>query len=206
MMNLNSIRRIGFTVAVAMGTVGCAVAQNADDVLKKTVSTLKSAKAATISYAYQAGGDVGNGTISIKGKKFVNKMPGQTVWFNGKTMWTLVKANEEVNVTTPTAAQAAAMNPYGFLSLYKNGYAAKMTSSTKTEFVVTLTPKGKDKQTVTLHINRMSYLPSSVKMKHASAGNVAITVKSFKKHPTLSDGLFSFNPKAFPQYEVIDLR
>ena len=209
MMNrmLKNVCHIGLTVCMVMGSMGTVWAQDADAILKKTETALRAAKGLAVSYTYKADGESGRGSIQMKGQKFVNKMSGQTVWFNGKTMWTLVKANEEVNVTTPTTAQIAAMNPYGFLAVYKNGYTAKTTThSSQSEYVVTLTPKNKDKQNITLKINRKSFLPTSVKVHHSMAGDIAISITSIKTNQKYSDSTFSFNSKAYPNYDVIDLR
>ena len=43
-----------------------------------------------------------NGEIAIKGKKFHATTAQATIWFDGKTQWTFVPENEEVNVTEPT--------------------------------------------------------------------------------------------------------
>lgn len=46
-----------------------------------------------------------SGTISIKGNKFQATTPSAIVWYNGKTQWTYVKKNEEVNVSTPNRSE-----------------------------------------------------------------------------------------------------
>ena len=55
--------------------------------------------------AYQSEAQLEKQLISqLSGQKFVVNMGGTITWFDGKTMWSYVKKNEEVNVTTPTAA------------------------------------------------------------------------------------------------------
>ena len=43
-----------------------------------------------------------DGTVDIKGDKFVLKTPDMITWFDGTTQWSFVERNEEVNVSTPT--------------------------------------------------------------------------------------------------------
>ena len=63
-----------------------------------------------------------SGTITVKGKKFNARTANAIMWYDGKTQWTYLKKNEEVNVTTPSAAKQAQMNPYSFINLYKKCY------------------------------------------------------------------------------------
>ena len=70
-----------------------------------------------------------SGTISIKKNMFQASTPSTIVWYNGKTQWTYVKKNDEVNVSTPNAAKQASMNPYTFLTLYKKGYDMELQQS-----------------------------------------------------------------------------
>ena len=43
-----------------------------------------------------------NGTIQLKGEKFVLKTSDIITWFDGKTQWSYVTKNDEVNVSNPT--------------------------------------------------------------------------------------------------------
>ena len=51
------------------------------------------------------------GEIAVKGNKFHATTPDATIWFDGKTQWTYMKSNDEVNVSTPTEAQLQAIHP-----------------------------------------------------------------------------------------------
>ena len=43
-----------------------------------------------------------NGEIAVKGKKFHATTPDATIWFDGKTQWTYMKGNDEVNISNPS--------------------------------------------------------------------------------------------------------
>ena len=68
-----------------------------------------------------------SGTIAVKGGKFNARTPQAIVWFNGKTQWTYMKKNNEVNISTPTQAQQQMMNPYTFINVY-NAASRRCTS------------------------------------------------------------------------------
>lgn len=53
-----------------------------------------------------------------------------TTWYDGKTQWTMLSGSNEVNVSQPSADEAAKMNPYAFIGLYRSGYNYAMVNST----------------------------------------------------------------------------
>ena len=87
--------------------------------------------------------------------------------------------------------------------MYKQGYTATMTTSGNS-YIVTLKGKGKSISEMMITINKQSYVPSQIRMLQNKQWTT-ITVSNFKK-ATLSDGLFRFNPKSYPNAEIIDLR
>ena len=59
-----------------------------------------------------------SGTIQLKGEKFVLKTSDIITWFDGKTQWSYMVRNDEVNVSTPTQEELQQINPYTFLYMY----------------------------------------------------------------------------------------
>ena len=177
-------------------------------VLDQAAAKFKVAGSLTVGYTFSMNGQQGKGTILMSGQKFRNDLGDHIVWFDGKTMWTLVKANDEVNVTEPTPQEIATMNPYAFVSMYKNGYSASFGKSTNHYHEIILTPttkKGGAKKIV-LRLAKSSLQPTYVSMD-ASDGNVVnINVTSFKSGAKFGDSTFRFNPKSYPDVEVVDLR
>ena len=146
-----------------------------------------------------------SGTIAVKGGKFNARTPQAIVWFNGKTQWTYMKKNNEVNISTPTQAPQQMMNPYTFINVYKTGYkmsSAKAGASYEVHLVAQNQKRSIQEMYVT--VNSKTYVPSRVKMKHNGRWyTVTISNFSAKKQP---DSLFTFNSKDYPSAEVIDLR
>jgi len=145
------------------------------------------------------------GTISIKGNKFCANTPQATMWYNGKTQWTLMKQTDEVNVSNPSEKQQAALNPYAFINMYKKGFNLAMTTKT-TVYSVHLTAQNAKRSVQEMYIlvNKKTYVPTQVKIKQG--GNwTTINISNFKAK-TLSDNIFTFNAKDYPSAEVIDLR
>lgn len=178
--------------------------QTAKQVLDKTAATVSNKAGASAYFTIKGNNMNVSGTIAIKGKKFHASTPQATIWFDGKTQWTYMKDNDEVNVSNPTEAELAAINPYNFIYMYKKGYTYTMTKK-GANFEVHL--KATDKKGINemyIIINQKSYNPSQIRMKQQK-GWTTIDIKNFKK-TNIADGTFRFNSKDFPSAEIIDLR
>ena len=179
-------------------------AQTAKEVLDKTAATISKVQGAQANFTISGQNMNTSGTIAIKGKKFHATTPQASIWFDGKTQWTYLKNNDEVNIATPSAEEQQAINPYTFINMYKNGYKYTMEKKGG-HYVVHLTATGKKSiQEMYVTIGQKSYVPSQIRYK-AGKGWITIDIRNFKT-ANLSDGLFRFNAKDFPNAEVIDLR
>ena len=179
-------------------------AQSAKQVLDKTAAVVSAKSGAKASFSIKGDQMNASGSIAIKGKKFQATTPQATVWFDGKTQWTYLKKNDEVNIATPSESELAAINPYNFIYLYKNGYKYTMEKKNG-NFIVHLTASGKRSiQEMYITINQKTYIPSQIRMRQQK-GWTTINITGFQQSK-LSDGMFRFNSKDFPNAEVIDLR
>lgn len=192
---------------VFMVFVSMLFAQNATQILDKVSATLNASGNVKVGFSLDVDGNSGTGYIKLQGKKFIVNMGGSITWFDGKTMWTYVKENEEVNVTNPTAAQVAKMNPYAFVSFYKKGYKASIGKSTASVHEVILTGQdGSAYSSVVLEINKKTNLPQTIMLASAKGGSIKINCNSFLKNQKYTDATFRFNKKNYPKADVIDLR
>ena len=180
-------------------------AQTAKSVLDKAAATITVKEG--VKANFKMTGSTGNtsGSIAIKGRKFNAVTPIAIVWFDGKTQWTYVKKNDEVNISTPTEAQLQAINPYNFITLYKNGYASTLNKSGKDYIVhLTATDKSKKIQELFVTVNKTSYHPTQVKLLQGKKWTI-FDISDLKKQ-AIPDAQFKFNAKDYPQAEIIDLR
>ena len=180
-------------------------AQTAKSVLDNAAATVTMKEG--VKADFKMTGSMGNtsGSIIIKGKMFHATTPQASIWFDGKTQWTYMKDNDEVNISNPTEAQLQAINPYNFINLYKKGYDATLNSS-GSNHVVHLTASSADRKIKELFItvDKKSYQPKQVKMLQGKKWTI-FDITNLKKQAA-SDAQFHFNAKDFPHAEVIDLR
>lgn len=186
----------------------CCMAQNSEQAMKildKTAAVIGRNGGASANFSIR-GNALGatNGTIAIKGNKFYAHTPEATVWFNGKTQWTYMKATNEVNVTTPNEAKQAQMNPYKFITIYKSGYNLSMKSQ-GSAYHVYMTAQNKKRSIQELYITiGKNHIPSQVKMRQGENWTT-INISNLKAKDQ-SDAIFNFKAKDFPKAEIIDLR
>ncbi|MCR5512725.1 MAG: cell envelope biogenesis protein LolA [Prevotella sp.] len=204
------MNKFRWLVLATLFTVHCslfsnhAVAQSAKQVLDKTAAVVSAKSGAKASFSIKGDQMNASGSIAIKGKKFQATTPQATVWFDGKTQWTYLKKNDEVNIANPSESELAAINPYNFIYLYKNGYKYTMEKKNG-NFIVHLTASGKRSiQEMYITINQKTYIPSQIRMRQQK-GWTTINITGFQQSK-LYDGMFRFNSKDFPNAEVIDLR
>ena len=198
------MKKICFLIlTVLLSTV--TMAQDAKSVLDKAAANITVKEGVKANFTMTGGIGNASGTILIKGKKFHATTSKATVWFDGKTMWTYMKDNEEVNVSNPTEAQLQTINPYNFINLYKNGYSSTL-NKTGNAYVVHLTSTAKDRKIKELFItiDKQSYHPTQVKLLQGKIWTI-FEIKNLSKSK-IADSEFRFNAKDFPKAEVIDLR
>ena len=195
------MKKILQTLALLLLAVA-ASAQTARQVLDKTAAALNNKGGITASFSIKGGV---SGTISVKGRKFQASTPQGIVWFDGKTQWTYVEQNGEVNVSNPTAAELQAINPYNFIHLYRNGYKAELKDvGSLYQIHLVATGKGQSIGEMFIRVDKNTYAPTILSMREGKNWTT-ITVGSFKK-ANLADSYFTFPSKDYPQAEIIDLR
>ena len=195
------MKKILQTLALLLLAVA-ASAQTARQVLDKTAAALNNKGGITASFSIKGGV---SGTISVKGRKFQASTPQGIVWFDGKTQWTYVEQNGEVNVSNPTAAELQAINPYNFIHLYRNGYKAELKDvGNLYQIHLVATGKGQSIGEMFIRVDKNTYAPTILSMREGKNWTT-ITVGSFKK-ANLADSYFTFPSKDYPQAEIIDLR
>ena len=198
------MKRICFLITAVLLNAAT-YAQTATSILDKAAATVTMKEG--VKADFKMSGSMGNtsGTIVIKGKKFHATTPQASVWFDGKTQWTYMKDNDEVNVSTPNESQLQAINPYNFINLYKKGYKATLNSIGNSH-VVHLTASSADRKIKELFItvDKKTYHPTQVKLLQGKKWTI-FDITNLKKQAT-ADAEFRFNAKDFPHAEIIDLR
>ena len=109
--------------------------KEAKEVLDKTASAFRQSGGIHATFTVQTYvksklQNTSSGNIRLKGDKFLLDAEGVKTWFDGRTQWSYVAGNDEVNVAQPTSEELQSINPYAFLSIYEKGYDLKVGKKT----------------------------------------------------------------------------
>lgn len=198
------MKKIVLTMTLLLATAA-SYSQTATQVLDKAAQKLTIKTGVSANFKATTTQGTISGTIAVKGNKFMATTQHTKVWFDGKTQWTYLTRNDEVNISNPKESELQSLNPYNFMTMYKKGYKSTM-SKNGTSYVVHLTADSKAKkvQEMFITVDSKSYALSQVKMLQGKKW-ITFDVSNLKQE-ALADAMFSFNAKDFPSAEVIDLR
>lgn len=152
------------------------------------------------------------GDVTVKGDKFHLKMAGQSVFTNGKDLYTYVKETNEVNITEFDPSTDEALSPTGILNLYKKGYkyvyAGETKEGTQVYDNIELTPESKSGNVarIQMKVDRKDKSLKSWKIWDKSGKRTVFRVDKFMPNAPADDKLFTFDKKLYPGAEVVDLR
>ena len=176
----------------------------AKNILDKTVEKYNQSKGISVIF-----GGSQSGKLLLKGEKFQLTTQDVTTWFDGQTQWSYLIQNEEVNISTPTPEELRAINPYAWLSLYKQGfnyrYSGVKTREGKQGHEIVLTPQTKqDIQSITLLIGS-DYEPIYIGILPTEGQMQEFIVHNYRTQLNLNDNAFRFDKSKYPNAEIIDI-
>lgn len=204
-----------FCATLLLANAQVAQAQNGTAALDRVVEKIRrsgdlsAAFTLTVYNALNEPVDKLSGTIKLSGDKFYWTTPAMTVWYNGQLQWAYVKASEEVNLTEPTPAEIASINPYTLITTYKQNFNVKaLKAKNSQQRVAELTPKKKGTQIdrVVLTVNASNWMPQSFQIYYSDRTHSTIALSRLVTGQNFSDATFVFDKKQYPKAEVIDLR
>ena len=198
-------------VALCMGQAVAAQENNeARRLLDRVADTFRQAGGVEIAFEVRAPEGTSEGRNRRKGEKFRLDTEGITTWFDGRTQWTYLENSDEVNVSEPTAEELQSINPYAWLSLYKDGYTLKMGEQADPRLhkvMMTATRRGSELQCLILYVDKQTLRPPKLSLVRRGDREAAVVlVRSYQTGQKYDDALFTFDKRAYPTAEVIDLR
>ena len=146
----------------------------------------------------------------MKGECFYLECSGVKSWFDGETQWSYVEENEEVTVSNPSPKELQSINPYALINSYATlfdyQYGNRHAIKGKQGNEVILTPRRKsDIKSIVLFISD-NYQPLHITINLTNGQVQEFRIVSYKTHQPYAETTFHFNPKQYPDAEVIDMR
>ncbi len=151
-----------------------------------------------------------SGVIYVQGDAYRLEMEGQMIICDGHTVWTYLPDSEEVMISNLEDSDES-ISPTQILSKYSDNYKAKFVSDRKDKNdnikEISLKPdEGNkfEKLSVTVDAEKLSLESFSIYDKN---GNIfTYSINSLIPDQILPDSTFTFDTKAYPEVEVIDMR
>jgi outer membrane lipoprotein-sorting protein len=153
------------------------------------------------------------GTLFVKSK--VNKykviLKGQELISDGKSQWTYLKADKEVQVSEVDNS-ADALNPAKLFTIYEKGFKSLYTNDTKVNGKIVhnidLSPIDNKRSffKVKLQIDKLSKQIVNAVIFDKNGNRYTYSIKSFTPNIKVPESTFAFDAKLYPGVELVDLR
>jgi len=188
----------------------------AKSILNKVSAKMKSAKSLKANFSLamkDAKGSVAqniSGVFFMKGNKYRVNAGAQEIICDAKSVWTYLKKNNEVQIS-PYVAEEQAISPAKLFSgVYEKefhySYKGSKTFSGKTVDVIELKPKtNMGFSRAELYVDPSGNIAGG-NIFEPSGSSYAYTISDITPNVNIADAQFSFDEKAHPGVEVIDLR
>ena len=200
-------KKILFLVAL-VAVAFTASAQSPSSVVDKVLAAIKGGKAVSASYSISSSQGSSKGTLVMSGKKFRVLASDVKCWYNGTTMWSYSPATDEVNITTPTAADLQMTNPYSAAQNFKSSYIISKGGTGNGTYTIRFTPKKKSNvKHMLVTISTSTWLINKAEIVQTNGTKATITISNYNKNASVSASTFEFDKSQVPAgTEVVDLR
>ena len=156
--------------------------------------------------------EVQKGSLQLKGVKFHMTLGSTEQFFDGKTLWTWMREQDEVHISEPNFEEQGTINPLNLVDSYKENfkyiYAGETKEEGKTLAVIELVPKSLKKpfSKIKLLVDKNTQLIYSSTTIYKNGNWYIIKVDNYKFNEVYADNTFSFSTAAHPDVEEVDLR
>jgi outer membrane lipoprotein-sorting protein len=150
-----------------------------------------------------------DGSVVIAGDKYKLSMPDNSVWADGKNVWSFLPDVNEVTITAADPDDDSFMSrPSMLFTLYQEGYKVRLLEQTAKEWVIDLYPEDLTLNLVRirLKIAKTTYVLRSA--EYVTKDGITVTLNAGRYDLTLRPAAdyFTFNPADYKGVDVIDMR
>jgi outer membrane lipoprotein-sorting protein len=149
--------------------------------------------------------------VNAAANKYKVSMSDKDIISDGKTQWTYLKGDQEVQVSKAGTTDDA-LNPAQVFTMYEKGfkylYTGERKAGTKVYQMIDLSPVDTKKSyyKIRLSIDKAAKQISSVLIFDKNGSNYTYAINTFSPTAKIPESTFVFDAKKFPGVEVVDLR
>jgi len=186
-------------------------------ILNDLQAKLKSYSTVSIEFAFQSEKndkitDDMQGSIKVKGTKYVLTTKTQQVYCDGVTVWNYLPEQKEVSVSDYSEEDDSQMiNPLSLVKNYAKQYKSNFVKETLNkgimEQIIDLTPlKASSLYKIRLVIDKSKKQIIRITIYEKDGTKYTYAVTKFQPNLPIDDKFFVFDRAKFPDVEVIDMR
>lgn len=211
-----------FVICILLLTsTGIARAQDntkAKTILDNIVTLTKSYPSIEITFTYTLENktkkikETKTGKAFMKGEKYFLDFAGQHIISDGKTVWTFIKDNNEVQINTNDPNDDQSLNPAKLLTGYNKSFSPKFikeeTRGAVIFQIIDMTPiKPRSYIKIRLEIDKVKkQIINTIVYDKNGSTTYTYAVNTYITNKTIPDTKFTFKVADHPGVEVIDLR
>ncbi len=178
------------------------------DIMRRCASKFSDAKSINVDFAISHSNGSDKGTLTMSKKLFRIETPALSIWFDGKTQWTYMADNDEVNVTEPTGEELMESNPFEVISLFSTHFNCRELQSSPSNNIVELTPKNQDMTILSakISISKSTGWPTAMTIVFDGGNTTSVSISKVTTGNSLPASQFRYDSRTHPNAEIIDLR
>jgi len=149
------------------------------------------------------------GSVVLKGDRFMLALPENNVWSDGKTVWSYLPDINEVTITENDPDDDSFMSkPSLLFTMYKDGYKVRLIEQTPKEWIIDLYPEdiSGDMIRMRLKIGKTDYSLQNAEYKTKEGITVTLDTQKYDLLFKPAADFFTFKPADHNGVEVIDMR
>lgn len=207
--------RIKASLAAAMAVAAIAApaapagAQKARSVMDRTVALLGEARNITAPFTLVADGQTVAGTLLMAGDKFRLTLPKITVWYDGRSQWSLDSSTKEVYLSEPMPDELAQVNPLVIITALDRTAAIQLLRESAAAYTLRLTPDAAMQMAfadAVVDIDKSTSLPTRIALTLPDKKSITLNVGAVGRGANHPASTFVYNKADHPGYSLIDLR
>lgn len=192
-------------VAFAATAAGKETAESVLDGLRAKITGSPSVEAV---FTINGGQGPVQGSLIMSGSKYTMTTPQMRAWFDGRTQWAMMMSSKEVNISQPDRNDLMATNPFAILTAHKDYYKARLMKGTSGMQRVELIPSDRTSviSQILVTVNQRTGWPTALDVVFDDGRKISVRIDSMTAGAKKRDSVFTYNPKEYPAFEIVDLR
>jgi outer membrane lipoprotein carrier protein len=211
---------MGFAVLLAANFTWAQSDTKATQILEEVSAKTRTFKSMSADFVFSMDNDEmdihekNEGTIIVKGKKYVVKLPdlGVEVFSDGETIWNYMEDGNQVTISSLEGSENELMDPSSIFSIYERGFRSEFVAETregdKILYKINLFPDVDEYQVnkIEVTIDKATSMLNSASLYATDENVYNIVVKKMEPNKEFADSEFIFDKSKYGDLEVIDFR